>query len=246
MTLLQTVSVALARWPAAQLLGNHVLVPTHCMYSSGSIVRVVVEGGRGEFKVHDAGGAIDEFSTVGAVNPKAISILRSHFRDRGIQTDKSGRLVSPAVQTDGLGPAIALIANASREAEDLLFSRWKPKVRRNFRQLLQQMLEAQFAHLKAEPEIEGASHKQHRFDFGIERGKGGLVLVDAVYNDPNAISSTVLRNLDVSRTEPGRFDQRIVYDDAEEWRAEDLNLLAIGAPLIPFSEAQSVISRLAA
>ena len=40
-------------------------------------------------------------------------------------------------------------------------------------------------------------------------------------------------------------DQRIIYDDQEEWTTADLNLLQVGAPAIPFSRSAEVIYRLA-
>lgn len=72
------------------------------------------------------------------------------------------------------------------------------------------------------------------------------MLLDAVHNDANAISSAIARNMDVQRLVRHEIEQRIVYDEEEEWRAEDLNLLSLGAKVIPLSEAFAVVARLAA
>ena len=42
------------------------------------------------------------------------------------------------------------------------------------------------------------------------------------------------------------LEQRILYDDeGEDWKPEDLNLLAVGAPVIPFKRSIGVIDRFA-
>jgi post-segregation antitoxin (ccd killing protein) len=141
---------------------------------------------------------------------------------------------------------VALVANASKDAEAFLLSRWKPKVRRNFKKMLRTLLEQEFPHLHPEFRLLGSSQKQHTFDFAVDRSRGGLVLLDAVHNDANAISSAIARNVDVSRLVRHEIEQRIVYDDEEEWRAEDLNLLSLGAKVIPLSQASAIVAKLAA
>ncbi len=244
--LLALVRAQMATWPAIRWDADRVIVPTQCLFGSGGIVRVAVEGGTTEFVVHDDGAAIDAFSNCGGVNPKAIQALRSHFKEQGILVTDRGEITSPKVAAEALAPTIALIANASREAEDLLVSRWKPRIRRNFKRLLREMIEAEFAHMKPDFRLVGSSQKQHVFDFALDKSGGGLVLVDAVNNDGNAISSAVVRNLDIREAKREDVEQRIIIDDAEEWRAQDINLLALGATVIPFSRASSVLTRLAA
>lgn len=246
LTLLEAIRLRLAEWPAPKVSGGRVVVPTQVLFASGSIVRVFVEGRSSSFIVHDGGSAIDEFSNNGGLHPRAATVLRSHFREQGIHVGDAGEITSPGISPSEIAPTIALIANASREAEDYLMSRWKPRVRRNFKRLLRNMLEAEFPHIRPEYRIVGPSQKQHTFDFALERSKGGLVLVDAVHNDQNAISSAVLRNLDVRSSGQHDLEQRIIYDDAEEWRAEDLNLLKLGAKVVSFSQAHEVLNRLAA
>lgn len=246
MTLFGTVSEALKMWPAVKASGDHVIVPTHCLYGSGSIVRVRVEGRGSRFVVHDGGSAIDEFSNSGGIHPKCVPLLRNHFREQGILVTEQGALCSPLIASDSLAPTIALVANASKEGEDFLMSRWKPRVRRDFKKLLRQLLEAEFRQIKTGFRMPGSSTKQHTFDFALDRQVGGVVLLDAVHNDQNAISSAVMRNLDVGKAHPRGIEQRIVIDDAEEWRAEDLNLLSMGARVVTLSNAQSVLARLVA
>jgi hypothetical protein len=60
-----------------------------------------------------------------------------------------------------------------------------------------------------------------------------------------AINSRVIANLDVRNTMNPLIDQRIVYDDGEEWSAAELNLLNIGATVVPYSRSHDVIQRVA-
>lgn len=246
MTLCDIVSEQIANWPGLQCAERRVIVPTHCLFSSGSIVRVIVEQSAGHFTIHDGGLAIDEFSNAGASNPRAANVLRAHFRMQGLLVSNDGAITSPPIAVDAIAPTIALVANAAKEAEELLLSRWKPAFRRNFKVALRKMLELEFPHLKPEFKVAGSSMKQHKFDFALVAPQGGLILVDAVTNDPNSINSTVLRNLDVRQTDRKGIEQRIIYDDSEEWNASDMNLLKIGAKVIPFSEASGKLLKLVA
>lgn len=249
MTALGVVIERLASWPAPRQSGDRVIVPTHCLHSSGSVVRVVVEGRSSEFIVHDDGGAIDELSGAGGVNPRAANALRSHFGGQGIHIGSRGEIRSPKVSAAELASAIVLIANASREGADLLLSKWKPRVRRNFKLLLQAILDAEFPNVRHEFKVIGQSQKQHKFDFAIPGEGGKLLLVDAVSFDANAISSAVIRNMDVGRNAHGDqvIEQRIVYDDEDDWQAPDMALLNMsGAKAVALSRAGEVFTRLAA
>jgi hypothetical protein len=69
--------------------------------------------------------------------------------------------------------------------------------------------------------------------------------VDAASNDASSINARLVANLDVKATNDPMIDQRIIYDDTQSWNLADLNLLQLGATIVPFSKAQSVIQRIA-
>lgn len=244
----EMITFQISRWPKPVMTDFGVEVSTHCLFESGSTARVMVVPKGGGFIVHDQGQGIEEFTNEGGDNPRAIAILKSHFRDRGIAVSVKGEIMSPCVLADEIAPTIALIANASIEASHLLLSKWKPRLRRNFKRLLKQILETEFAqsHPKQSVKVLGSSLKQHTFDFSLDSNGGRLILMDAVHNDANSISSAVLRNLDVKNAHRPDFEQRIVYDETEDWRAEDLNLLRLGAKAVPIRRIPEVLSRLAA
>lgn len=246
MTLLQQVQVAMDEWPRPRALESVVAVPTHCMFGSGKVIRVYVAGGGARVVVHDGGAAIDELSSSGGRMPNAVKLLRGFLRPWGFSVTDRGEITSPLVPVADLAPTVALVANAAKEASDFLLDRWKPVIRRDFKQALRTLLEAEFPQLKQEVRLSGQSTKQHRFDFSIPTKEGGELLIDAVAHEQSAISASVLKNIDVRNIAGKRVIQRVIYDDAQEWRAEDLNLLKLGATPVPFSRAQGVIERIAA
>ena len=246
MTLLGRVSEALAGWPQAREVGQRIAVPTLVLYGSGGVVRVYVEGGVNEFVVHDGGGAIDQFSNCGGSFPNTEKLVRSHLHGQGFVVTAEGYISSPKVDFSERASAIALVANASRDVSEFLIDRWKPVIRRDFKKALRELLEAEFPHLKRQVRKVGESNKAHRFDFMLPTPDGGELLVDAVAHEQSAITSSVVKNLDVSRANPAGIVQRVIYDDSQQWSAEDLNILRIGAVPIRFSQAQTVLERLAA
>jgi hypothetical protein len=247
-TLLELVKAAMQDWPAPSLKDNGVIVPTHCILGSGGILRVHVEQRMDGFVAHDDGAAIDEFAASGGENRNALKLLRTLLAVRGFVVTQDGAISSPRVNADELAPAIVQVANASREAADYLLGHSRPAVKRDFRRALRDMLEKEFSrtHIRTQAIEVGASTRQHKFDFAIDTPKGVRLLVDAVSRDSSAINASVIRNLDLKNLAPKNLEQRIVYDDAEEWTAADLNLLQLGARAIPFSRAYDVLGRFAA
>lgn len=244
--LLSTVKGALSAWPSPISKGDCVAVPTHCLRADGAVVRVIVKGGGDAFVVHDDGGAMDELADVGGHIPEAITILRRHFSDQGLRVTDAGSIASPQVPLADLAPTIALIANASKEAGEFLLGRWRPVVARNFRAALRKLLEAEFNNVSTGYTVPGASTKQHRFDFAIERDGGNVIVLDAVFNDANSIRSAIVRGIDVAKAESPNVKLRLVYDDDADWSAEDLNLLQLGGNVIAASKAPEVLHALAA
>jgi hypothetical protein len=63
--------------------------------------------------------------------------------------------------------------------------------------------------------------------------------------EASSINAAVVAHLDVKRANVPNVVRRIVYDDEEKWKAEDLSLLSVGAPVVPFSRAREVPKRVA-
>ena len=75
---------------------------------------------------------------------------------------------------------------------------------------------------------------------------GSQLVVDAVSKDANSINARVVANLDVKSAEHPKLIQRIVYDDEEDWRADDLTRLQMSCvTLAAFSKSEQVLRRIA-
>jgi hypothetical protein len=72
------------------------------------------------------------------------------------------------------------------------------------------------------------------------------LIVDPAVHDISSINARVVANLDVRAVNDPLLEQRIIYDDEEHWTPADLNLLQVGATVVPFSRSSEVIRRLAA
>jgi hypothetical protein len=142
--------------------------------------------------------------------------------------------------------AVPLVANAAKEVATWLYEHKKIKRTRDFRKLLTEFLTRTFDdHLVIDDRIVGASNKSHKFANVIRFSNGRKLIVDSVAKDPSSINSRVVANFDVRSNNNPFILQRIVYDDEDVWSSADLNLLSVGAPVIPFSRTPEVISRVA-
>lgn len=243
MTLKSIVDASLADAFRSSSQTDGVRVTTHCMYPSHAYVRVFVRGGTDTFVVSDEGAALQEIEAAGAEVTNFDRLLRPFITKQGLQVAK-GAISSPYCKEDELAVAVTMVANASRDAADWLFSHTKVKRHRNFKAMLRTMLEEKFNHL-GQDTLVGKSNKAHKFEHLISLPDGKRIVVDPVFHDPASINARVIANLDVKMAGYPNLEQQMIYDDGEEWEAQDLNLLQVGASVvIPFSKAKDAFDRL--
>lgn len=237
-------SDALGQLGGCRQVGDVVLVDTHCLYPSGSVVQVAVQGGAREAVVHDNGGTVQVLAQHGIHYQQMDVALRRFARIRDLTID-NGQIVSPPVTTDILPIAILMVANASKEAADELLRKHRFTKKRDFRQQLDFFFRSNFGtkRYKREYEVSGQSEKRYKFDHAI-LGDEKVILVDAVLPEPSSLYASVVANLDVRESHDPRYIQRIVYDENHPWRSQDLRLLQTGAPVVPYKRAEAEISEL--
>jgi len=234
-----------ASLPPMEMTDDGVRVTTHCMYPSNGLVRVYVKLGRETAVVSDEGEAVGEVLAAGVDVDDATKLTRHVVADQGLSM-RDGIIFTPSVPLMAIPAAVPLVANAAKDVAAWLYEHKKIKRTRDFRKMLTEFLSRTFDdRLVVDDRIVGASNKSHKFANVIRFPNGAKLVVDSVARDSSSINSRVVANLDVrSNNNPSIF-QRIVYDDDDLWPSADLNLLSVGAPVIPFSRAAEVISRVA-
>src|SRR5262249_15151171 len=117
MDLLKTVTEALTgQLPRPRLSDGSVVVPTHCVYPSGGLVTVSVEGGEDTFVVTDRAGAIEVLEGAGGHSiPRASKIIDSLSRRYGLRSNKRGVVLASNTRLNSLAATIVLVANASQD-----------------------------------------------------------------------------------------------------------------------------------
>jgi hypothetical protein len=221
-----------------------VRITTQCMYPSNGLVRVTVRGGIETVVVSDEGEALGEAFAAGIEIHDPDKLLRAFVKQQGLILSK-GIIHTGKVPIEGAGVAVLHVANAAKDAASWLYEHNKIKRTRDFRKMLSEFLADVFKEQVAETKIVGASNKSHKFANVISFANGRKLIVDAVANDASSINSRVVANLDIKSSGDRTIEQRIVYDDSERWSAADLNLLKVGATVVPFSRAHEVIRRIA-
>lgn len=221
-------------------------VVTHNMYPSNSFVQIMVRGGEREFYVSDMGGALMDVELAGAEISRPDKVLRDHVVHYGLEV-KDGVIRSPFIPASALAVYIAVVSKASQECAEFLYKHARIKRDRNLKKMVAQFLSVTFEDkVKHKECIVGASNKPHRFDNVVVLESGKRLIVDPVIHEPASINARVVANMDVAAAKHPNIEQRIVYDDNEEWKVEDLNLLQAGATVVPFSKSMDVIRRIAA
>ena len=243
--LAETLRAELGRIATCDATGFGVCVTTHCMYPSNGLVQVFVRGGSSWAVVSDDGGALSEVMSAGIPNIPAEGYINRYISSQGL-TISEGVISSPRVPIEAAAMAVMLVANAAKEVAQWIYDNAKLKRVRDFRKILADFLEKKFEERCEHDATIAGEFKEHRFANVITFRSGSRLIIDPVWNDASSINSRVVANLDVKAAKNPLIQQRIVYDDEDEWMPADLNLLSIGATVVPFSRSYEVIERIAA
>lgn len=236
---------ALQRLRACRETINGVFVTTDCLYPGNSTVTVSVRGAGATYRVSDDGAALHEAMAAGAADAKANAVETRAILAQGLEINQ-GAITSPEITLSAVPAAILLVANASKELADAIFLRWRLPRKGDFRRLVRDLLQAEFTSTRVISEtFIGRSNKRHKFENVVRLRSGKRLALEPVLNDPNSINSRVVASLDVSACGYEDLLQRLVYDDRESWRAEDLSVLQVsGAPVVPYTKSRDVIREL--
>lgn len=230
--------------PAARLSSEGVVITTHCMYPSNGLVRVLLRAGKETVVVSDEGEALGEVLAAGIEVDGADKLVKHIVKEQGLLI-QGGVIRTPGMPILAAPLGVLLVANTARDVAHWLYDHKKAKRGRDFRQMLADYLQTAFSEQVAQTEIVGMSTKQHKFANVVSFANGRRLIIDPVAKDASSINARVVANLDVKARRDPSLIQRIIYDDAESWSASDLNLLQVGADVVPYSQARAVIQRLA-
>lgn len=243
MNTVETVKNALSEVSSLEETSNGVRVSTHCLYPSNSLVSVFIRGGEDTFVVSDEGRALIELTSSGVDLQHSRRAIANFASSQGVEY-KNGVIYSPLASLMELPAAIILVANASKEIATHLFSHTHIKRRRNFKELVHQFLSAKFDGQRVKQmELVGESNKPHKFENVIVLNSEEKLIVDPVIHDPASINARVVANFDVKNRKLSGIEQRIIYDDEDDWSPSDINLLTFGAKVIPFSKADQALQQ---
>ena len=244
-TVAEIVRSALERVTPLHLTPDGVNVTTSCLYPSGGSVRVRVHGNNDSFVVSDNGGALQEVESAGLGWAQTTPKIRALLPE--ICSAQEGVIRSKVVSRDDLPYVIITVANASKEVAEHLFRSLTIKRDYDFKQLVAKFLQETFHdQVKHDQPIIGASNKMHYFDNVIQLSNSKRLIVDAVLNDPNSVNARMVANYDVKQANIEGLEQRIVFDDEDKWSPDNIKLMSMAAPMVPFSKSGKVLNRLAA
>lgn len=245
---LELVDRSLKLWPQPEPIGdgNTVVIHTQSLYPSMSVVKVFVECTSNAVRVSDGGGALLEVTGVGEYQFDALKMLQAKSSRFDLDVSSEGWLWSKPMPHANLADLVAWVATASHRLASELLSHVsaRPKVG-NFRAEVDAFLTTRYPKkLQRNKAVVGASNKTHKFDYFLSlNGAGKGLLIDVVTNDMSSINSAVVSHLDVAKAEPDNIVQRVIYDDRDEWKSADLNLLRVGATPLAFTKVESALAR---
>jgi hypothetical protein len=229
---------ALAHLTICEETPEGIWVATQLLYPSNGAVSLLITGGPNGCIVSDEGRAIEEIALHGLELPESAEpYLRQFYKPQGLRVIDGSKICSPPVAADALPAAIALTANTSSRAAFWAVKTLRPRRRRDLREELRNLFGRRYSRERVTEEVHlsGESGRLYKFEFRIEVGVRSLI-VDGVFPDATAINTRAIAHLDLARMKNAAFIQRMVYDEHENWKAEDMRLLRLAAALVPLSQ----------
>lgn len=104
------------------LADGGVAINTHCLYPSNGMVQVIVRSAGDVFFVSDDGGAIREALSAGAAFTKSMDNKLSAIATNQGLIFNNGIISAPRLPIESIAAAVILVANASKEMADRIFS----------------------------------------------------------------------------------------------------------------------------
>lgn len=220
-----------------------VIVPTTCLYPSGAWVMINVVSGDRSASIHDDGGALSEVAGDGISVKSPAKVFKTIAKKYGVEVTDTG-VIKADTSIDFIAPMISLIANASREAAQTLYNQNKPARANLIREKIKDFLDQHYkGHISHNQRLSGASHKLHKFDHLITLSEGRKIVIDFTTPDANSVNGRIVAHMDLKRANHQGLEQKILYDDSENWDQSQLGLLSISASTIPFErvlEAETI------
>lgn len=240
MSITEYVNEALKPFSTYQERHGAVPVTTTCLYPSNAMVTVFVRGGPNGAVVSDDGQAIDELTALNRDIPDADRFLYRFCRQSGMKAEK-GVIFSPRIEWRQLSAAIAFVANTSAAAVTAGLQSLKTRRGRDLHKELDDLLFRSFPEdrIKRKFRVVGQSTRSYSLD--IVHVNSHILIVDSVVPDPNSIHSRATAHFDIGRRQDDSIIQHLVYDDEENWKAADLNLLQTVTTIVPLSQAEPVM-----
>lgn len=240
MTAATEIRAALSLFTKLHEADGDYVVTTQYLYPSNDFVSVhVLRATSGNFVVSDGGGALDVLSAHGIhiiEQQKAFSILN---KQKGLKVE-SGHIKTARLprNPDLIANAVVTVARASAQVAEHCLIEFRPPRRRDLEAAIFTTLQrhVSVSRISRHHRLPGESNRQYTFDFAIPMGRKGMLIVDAVEPEPASFLAKFASHMDVSRRKGLHVQQRIVYDDQEDWKAEDLSLLQMAANLVPLSK----------
>jgi hypothetical protein len=247
MSVVDIVSSHLKKWPSIQMVNDTVVIPTHSLYPSGSIVNIYIDMGKNHAQISDGGGAFEELLKIGDVEGPMLKSIKLFSKRHGLSVDNRGWLMSPEISLDHLASFVAIVSSASVSAANYLIDKFNPYPTANaFKADVEYKLAAHFnEQLHKEFKYTGVE-KKHTFDFMIQLNGSQQLLLDLVVPNANSINSAVVSHLDVAKLENKNIQQRIVYNADDDWKAADISVLKLGAATVKHSSIVKLARKLAA
>lgn len=209
--------------------GLSVLADT--MMPSGLLIRVHIQLRNGQLFMHDNGAAFDELAQHGGECKNSASV-KNMLAATNFRLTAEGQIFRDAMPPSDVGSGVALVADASQRAAQFMISHCKVRIGQPLDVRVRDALRRRFPQGTPKFRYEGHA-RQQTFDFGFEH-EGQVILVDAVSPDRSSVNSAIVKSIDARNAIDSRARPILVYDDADHWPSDTLNLLAMAGERVSY------------
>lgn len=229
---------AIANIAAARQYGKGWLVDTTCLFPSGKVIQVLVEGTDAEAVVSDAGTTLDELAVSGILPEDGTVALRRYARQMGVQA-QNGQIFENHVPVEDIPAVVRLVASAAQEASRNLLQNLRARPSRHIKDMLEGFIRNKYESIFEKAVLEG-KNKSHQFDY-VRTGKSNIIAINPVTRDASSRDSRIVSCLDVKSRIGKKSLPILVYDENEAWSGDEIGMLQLAASAVPFGSIETAL-----
>ena len=205
---------------------------------SGGLVWVTIQARGDLYTAHDGGAAFDELARQAAEVSSFVG-LRKMLSETNFRLTDDGVIWCDGLSQEAVADCASFVGDASLRAAQYLLANSSVPGGARLDSRVKDALRLRYPEGHPDFVLQGLN-RQHTFDFGVTL-RDEIIVVQAVTPEAGSISAAIVKGLDATKAPNIRVRPVFIYDPADDWGSDRLNMLGLaGARAMDIGRLSSI------